>query len=112
MCSSDLDVFEGQLDAFRALCERFVARTRSEPGCLYYGFGFDGNRVHCREAYRNAAGLLAHLQNVADLLVESGKLAKLVRLEIVGSESELQQLRGPLAAYQAQFLVLEYGFRN
>ncbi len=106
------EVFEGQLDAFKNLCERFVARTQSEAGCLYYGFCFDGNLVHCREAYRDAAGLLAHLQNVADLLVESGQLARMVRLEIVGPESELRHLRGPLAAYNPSFLVLEYGFRN
>ena len=106
------EVFEGRLDAFRDLCERFVARTRSEEGCLYYGFCFDGNQIHCREAYRDARSLLAHLQNVADLLAESQRLAKLTRLEIAGPESELQHLRGPLAAYKPQFLVLEYGFRN
>jgi quinol monooxygenase YgiN len=53
-----------RLDAFRSLCGRLVEKTRDEPKCLYYGFGFDGEEVHCREAYRDADGLLAHLENV------------------------------------------------
>ena len=30
------------LSAFKALCERFVAQTNQETGCLYYGFSFGG----------------------------------------------------------------------
>jgi quinol monooxygenase YgiN len=103
-------VHPGQLDAFRALCEAFVARTQTVPGCLYYGFSFDGDLVHCRESYLDAAALLAHLENVGDLLEASLKLADLVRLEIHGPEAELAQLREPLAAYKPQFFSLDYGF--
>lgn len=105
-------VTPGKLGDFKALCERFVDRTQSEPGALYYGFCFDGDLVHCREAYTDASALLAHLENVGALLGESLKIAKLVRLEIAGPESELQKLRGPLAPFNPQFLTLEYGFRR
>ena len=64
-CCTIVPYFEVQpahLDDFKALCERFVAKTEEEPDCLYYGFAFDGHAAHCREGYVNAAGLLAHLR--------------------------------------------------
>ena len=50
----------GKLDDFKSLCERFMAKTSSEPKCLYYGFSFSGDRIHCREGYVDAEGVLAH----------------------------------------------------
>lgn len=105
-------VAEGRLAEFKALCERFVQRTQSEPKCLYYGFCFDGNQAHCREGYVDASGVLAHLDNVGPLLEEALKLAVITRLEIHGPEDQLARLRGPLEALKPQFFVLEYGFRR
>lgn len=98
--------------SFRALCEKFVEKTRSESKCLFYGFTFSGDLVHCREAYADAQGLLAHLENVGDLLQEALKIAQVARLEVHGPESELTKLREPLAALNPQYFTLEYGFRN
>ena len=50
--------------------------------CLYYGFSFNGNEAHCREAYEGAGGALAHLGNVGALLEDVLKIAERVRLEI------------------------------
>ena len=61
-------VNEGQLEAFKALCVRLEAQTRKEPGCVHYAFSFDGDAAHCREAYDDAAALLAHLDNVGAIL--------------------------------------------
>jgi len=105
-------VHEGKLDAFKELCERFVSTSSSEPGCLYYGFSFDGDEAHCREGYQNAEAALAHIENVGALLQESTALAEMVRLEIHGSESELTKLREPLAAIGPRFFTLEFGFRR
>lgn len=102
----------GQMDAFKALCQRFAMQTQSEPLCLYYGFCFDGDMAYCREGYQGAEGVLAHLTNVAPLLEEALKIAELVRLEIHGPEVELVKLRGPLAGYRPQFWVWECGFRK
>lgn len=104
-------VLDGKLDQFKALCVRFIEKTQTEPGCLYYGFCFDGALAHCREGYRNAEALLAHLDNVGAILGEALKIAEIVRLEIAGPEEELAKLRGLLAAFKPQFLVLEFGFR-
>ena len=107
-----LRVHDGKLSDFKALCEQFVAKTRSEPACLFYGFSFDGDRAHCREGYRDAAGLLAHLENVGALLQEALKIADITRLEVHGPESELDKLRQPLADLKPEFFTLEYGFRR
>lgn len=105
-------VHDGKLPAFRSLCDQFVAKTRGEPACLYYGFSFDGDQVHCREGYANAEGLLAHLENVGPLLQEALQIADITRLEVHGPETELTKLRQPLAELNPQFFTLEYGFRN
>lgn len=105
-------IHTGQLPAFKKLCERFLEKTKSEPGCLYYGFGFDGDLAQCREGYATAEGLLAHIQSIGPLIAESLKISDLVRLEICGPEKELAKLRGPLADFKPQFFVLEYGIRR
>lgn len=102
-------VHEGQLEAFKALGPRFVERTKSEAGVMHYAFSFDGMTAHCREGYDNAAGILAHLENVGDILEEALTLSELSRLEVHGPAGELDQLREPLAGLNPQFFVLEAG---
>lgn len=105
-------VADGKLGEFRAFCEKFMAVTATEPACLYYGFSFHGNDVHCREAYDGAEGLLAHLGNVRGLLDEVAKISEVTRLEVHGIEEELAKLREPLAGAGATFFTLECGFRR
>jgi len=42
-----------------------------KPGCVFYGFSFDGDEARCREGYENAEALLKHLENVVALLEEA-----------------------------------------
>ncbi len=102
----------GKLDSFKKLCERFVDQTKKEDNCLYYSFTFHDDEVYCREAYSDADGVLAHLQNVGPLLEEALKIADLTKLEIHGPEKELKKLEDPLAPFHPVFWTLEYGFRN
>ena len=114
-CCSIVPYFKvaaGQLGKFRELCEQFVEKTSTEPKCLYYGFCFLGDQVHCREGYQDAEGLLAHLNHVGDLLRQALAIAELTRLEVHGPETELSKLRGPMAALNPQFFTLELGFRR
>lgn len=106
------EVHEGKLDEFKALCERFVEQTAKEDDVLYYGFSFDGNVAHCREGYANAAGLLAHLDNVGSLLQQALQIADIARLEVHGPAAEIDRLRGPLEELDPQFFTLECGFRR
>jgi hypothetical protein len=105
-------VHDGQLDAFRALCERFVEKTSEEAKCLYYGFSFDGDEAHCREGYEDADALLAHLENVGTLIGEALEIADIIRMEVHGPDQGLAKLREPLAEFNPQFFTLEYGFRR
>jgi len=108
------DVKEGEQENVRAYLEKFVELTKSEQDCLYYGFSFSGNQLHCREGYKNGAGALAHLENVGPLLQEmlgSGKV-ELKDLQIHGPEKEVAKLREPLAPLNPSYWVLEYGFRK
>ncbi len=105
-------VHEGKLDEFKALCEGFMEQASQESAVLFYGFSFDGDQAHCREGYANAAGVLAHLENVGEAFQEALKIADITRLEVHGPESEIAQLRGPLAELGPQFFTLEYGFRR
>ena len=107
-------VLEGQIEAFKQLCNQFVEQTKHESKCLYYGFTFNEDQVHCREGYEDAEGLLTHLENVSSLLEEALKISELTRLEIHGPEEELVKLREPLSNLkpQPQFFTLKCGFRR
>jgi hypothetical protein len=106
------EIQEGQLDAFKALARKLVARTRTEPGCVHYAYSFNGNVAHCREGYVDAAALLAHRENVAELLGQAMKIAKIVRFEVHAPQAEIDKLRGPMASRNPQFFALEEGFRR
>ena len=106
------EIQDGQLDAFKALARKLVARTRTEPGCIHYAYSFSGNVAHCREGYVDAAALLAHRENVAELLDQAMKIAKIVRFEVHAPAAEIDKLRGPMAARSPQFFALEAGFRR
>ena len=105
-------VHEGKIEDFKILCPKFVEKTLQEPKCLYYGFSFKGNIVHCREGYEDAEGILNHLANVETLLKQALNISDLIRLEIHGNETQLEKLRQPLADFNPDFFVLECGFRR
>jgi quinol monooxygenase YgiN len=105
-------IHAGKIEDFKALCKRFIEKTRTETGCLYYGFTFEGDVVYCREAYVNAAALLTHVENVGALIQEALTIADVAHLEAHGPESELNQLREPLAPLNPQYFVLYEGFRR
>jgi len=105
-------VHEGQLAAFREGCGNFVAQTRTESGCMFYAFSFNGDEVHCREGYEDADALLLHLDNVGALLEEALKISDITRLEVHAPASELDKLREPLSGLNPQFFTLDDGFRR
>ena len=111
-CCSLVPYFEvnpGKLDEFIALTKQFVELTKTETGCLFYGFSFSDLTAHCREGYEDAAALLAHLNNVGSILDQALKISKLIRLEVHGTESEIDKLRSPLAGLNPQWFLLQGG---
>lgn len=105
-------VHDGQLDAFKTICDRFVKQSATEANCLYYGFSFNGNIAHCREGFKDAEALLAHIENLKPIVGEMTQVADLIKIEIHGIESELAQLREPLKSMNPDYFVLAFGFRK
>ncbi len=100
-------VHPGKLAEFKAALPRFVDKTRSEEKNLFYEFTSNGDEVFCREAYTDAEGLLAHLDNVGALLAEALKIADLIRIELHGPADQLALLREPLAHLNPAFFPIE-----
>lgn len=105
-------IHEGKMDEFKAVAERMVAETASEPKCLYYGFSYEGNEAYCREAYEDAEGLLFHAQHLGPLLGELMQYCDMARFEVCGPAEELEKLKEPMADMAPRYLVLENGFRR
>ena len=106
------NVTDENMAEFKSMCTQFVELTSSEELCLFYGFSFNGNTVHCREGYVNGEGVLAHLDNVGELLQKALGISELAKLEIHGPEAELAKLRDALSHLPVEWFVLEYGFRK
>jgi len=96
----------GNIDAVKALLPRFVEKTSAEKEVIFYDFSINGVELFCREAYESANGLLAHLDNVSDLLAEMMKMADLTRLEVHGPAEELAKLKKPLDPLSPLFFEL------
>jgi quinol monooxygenase YgiN len=99
----------GKLAEIKVLLPAFVEKTKSEPKMLYYGFTANGDEIFCREAYTDADGVLAHLDNVGALLGEMLKLADLVRIELHGPAEELEKLKGPMGSLNPAWFASECG---
>ena len=89
-------VHPGKLDTFKAALPAFVEKTRAEEKNLFYEFTINSDEVFCREGYKDAEGLLAHLENVGAMLAEALKIADLIRIELHGPAAELDKLKVPL----------------
>ena len=99
-------VHSGNLEKFKEGFPVFVELTKSEPKNLFYEFTVNGDEVFCREAYADAEGLLAHLDNVGALLTQAMKMADLIRVEVHGPAKELEKLRAPLAHLKPDWFVV------
>merc|ERR1719408_647094 len=82
-------------DAVEPTLAECVAKTKTEEGCLYYGFSRSGDKLHCREAYVDGAVAAAHLANVGSTLgaMLATGAASLDSLQIHGPAAELDQTR-------------------
>src|SRR5947209_15516057 len=68
----------GKREAAKSAFPRFVEKTATEKENLFYGFSINGDEIFCREAYETSNGVLAHLENVGELLAEVLKVADLI----------------------------------
>ena len=100
-------VHPGKLEEVKAMFQALSEKTASEKKNLFYEFSMNGDDVFCREAYTDADGVLAHLDNVGALLAEMFTLADVTRVELHGPAAELEKLKGPLAHLNPVWFALE-----
>merc|ERR1712142_737323 len=106
------DVPEGQ--DFKSYFPKFYAATKNGPGaagCLYYGFGFAGDSMYCREGYKTAEDCAKHGADVKEMIEEPMKAvgAGNFKLNVVGPAAELEKLKPKLAPRGAIFWELDSG---
>jgi hypothetical protein len=100
---------EGQMEACKSFLAQFCEKVANEERCLYYNFTFKGEVLCCREAYYDAAGVQAHLENCGPLLGEFLKIADLVRIELHGPAEELEKLKQTFADFDPDYFICECG---
>ena len=83
------------LDKAKPFMDQCVEATKSEPGCLYYGWTICGDKLFCREAYVDGAAVTTHLQNAVPIvgaMLDSGA-AVLDKIEVHGPAAELAKCK-------------------
>ena len=103
---------EGKMEEFKAGFPKFYEGTKKGTDeSIYYGFCAHENKVFCREGYKSAAGVLAHLSDVKEALdaavaiVGPGGLD----LSVMGPAAELEKLKEALGPLGAKFWELDSG---
>ena len=100
---------DGQMDTCKDFLAQFCEKVAGEEGCLYYNFTFNDDVMFCREAYKDAAGVQAHLENCGALLGELLKVAELTRIEIHGPAEELEKLKPTMTEMNPEYFISECG---
>lgn len=102
-------IHEGQMEACKALLTQFNAKVASEEKCLYYNFTLQDDVLCCREAYQDADGVKAHLENCGALLGEILKVVDLIRIEVHGPAAELEKLKSTFEEMHPDYFICECG---
>ena len=100
---------EGQMEACKSFLSQFNEKVVNEDKCLFYNFTFKDDAMCCREAYQDAEGVQAHLDNCGALLGEFLKIADLTRIELHGPAEELEKLKATFADFNPDYFICECG---
>jgi len=107
--ASELDKVKPHTDG--RLTVKYVELDSGAAGCLYYGFGFAGDSMYCREGYKSAEDCAKHGADVKEMIEEPMKAvgAGNFKLNVVGPAAELEKLKPKLAPRGAIFWELDSG---
>jgi len=104
-------IHDGKEDEFKANTARFYGPTAYETKMLSYSFGFtaDGKRACINESYKNADGVVDHIEKVGEAFGKALEVADLERLEVHGPSAEIAKLKANpvLKDCKAVFFVLD-----
>jgi len=85
----------------KPIMDEFIEATKTEAGCIYYGWSTSGDKLFCREAYDNAESCLAHLANVGALVgkLTEASIASLDEIALHGPEAELDKCKASMDGF-------------
>ena len=99
---AEVSIVAGKLDEFKKIATEAIERVEAnEPDTLSYEWFFNDDESKCYllEWYKNSEAVLAHLENIGDLLGSLVEISSTNRLEIYGDPSEaLRQTLEPFGA--------------
>lgn len=79
----------------RPIMANFVKKTATEGRMVFYGWDINGDKLHCRESYRDGDAANSHLANIAsdigELLAEG--VATMDSITIHGPAAELEKVK-------------------
>jgi quinol monooxygenase YgiN len=99
-------------DKAKPIMAEFINTTRTERGCLYYGWTLVGDKLTCREGYVDGASVNAHLKNVGDSIgaLLSEGIAKLISIEIHGPSDQLELVKPGTKDLGTTYFSIHSGF--
>ncbi len=108
----ELNVKDGQLDAFKALAREMSEATQAdEPGATHYEYFIDddGKTIHIFERYADSAATMIHLGNFGSKFAERFlACVDPARMMVYGDPSA--EVRGALAGFGAVHMTQFTGF--
>jgi quinol monooxygenase YgiN len=98
--TAEHSISEGKINEFKKLAAEIIDRVEaSEPNTLSYEWFISNDESKCYvvQIYKDSEAVMAHLENVADLMGPFHEVAPLTGLMIFGSPSnELRQALEPV----------------
>ena len=96
----------------KPIMEEFIAKTKAEAGCVYYGWVKEGNTLKCREMYVDGAAVGAHLENVGSCIesILGEGVASLDSIEIQGPADQLDIVKPGTEALGTKYYATDGGF--
>jgi dienelactone hydrolase/quinol monooxygenase YgiN len=95
-----------------AIMEDFVVKTKTEAGCVYYGWTRVGDQLKCRESYVDGAAVNAHLENVGACIgaILAEGVATLDEIFIQCPESEVAVVKPGTESLGTAYFEVHSGF--
>lgn len=108
----ELNIHEGELEAFEALAQQMSAVSQQEAGTLVYQFCLSADRTRCRliEAYIDTNALEAHFAGpaVREFVPKLMEHSSVSRFEVYGDPGP--QVAAMVAGFGAEIFTLWHGF--
>ncbi len=105
-----LQIEPGQLEFFKAICQKLVESTRLEEGVLNYEWSLseDGNICHIYERYADSDAIKIHAERVAEDVGQLLQIATPISFVIYGKpDAEVKEM---LADLNPTYLIPLAGF--